>query len=99
MMGKSFMVLCTMTTQVTVYSAVGDYLKSQMEEIGLFIYQSTWYALPEKLMKHLIFIIMRTQSPTKLLAGNFVVVNLATYMSILKTSMSYLSVLRVMVET
>ncbi|XP_067210053.1 uncharacterized protein [Linepithema humile] len=73
MMGKSFMVLCTMTTQVTVYSVVGDYLKSQMEEIGLYIYQSTWYALPAKLMKHLVFIIMRTQSPTKLQAGNFVV--------------------------
>ncbi|GAB1860147.1 Odorant receptor [Camponotus japonicus] len=99
MMGKSLTVLCTFLTQLTVYSFVGDYLKSQMEEVGLFIYQSIWYDLPEKLSKNLIFIIMRAQSPVKLQAGNFIVVNLATYMSILKTSMSYLSVLRVMVET
>ncbi|EFN68674.1 hypothetical protein EAG_14973 [Camponotus floridanus] len=70
-----------------------------MEEVGLFIYQSVWYDLPGKLSKNLIFIIMRAQSPVKLQAGNFIVVNLATYMSILKTSISYLSVLRVMVET
>lgn len=99
MMGKSFMVLCTFLTQLTVYSFVGDYLKSQMEDIGLFIYQSVWYDLPAKLTKNLIFVIMRAQSPVKLQAGNFIVVNLATYMSILKTSISYLSVLRVMVET
>ncbi|XP_011702896.1 PREDICTED: odorant receptor 13a-like [Wasmannia auropunctata] len=98
-MGKSCMVLCTMMTQLTVYSFVGDYLKSQMEEVGFFIYQSAWYDLPAKLARHLIFVIMRTKSPVKLLAGNFIVVNLATYMSILKTSISYLSVLRVMIET
>ncbi|XP_012526056.1 odorant receptor 13a [Monomorium pharaonis] len=98
-MGKSFMVLCTFLTQLSVYSFVGDYLKSQMEEVGLYIYQSTWYNFPVKLAKNLTFIIMRTQLPVKLQAGNVIVVNLATYMSILKTSMSYLSVLRVMIET
>lgn len=99
LMGKSCMVLCTMLTQLSVYSFVGDYLKCQMEEVGLFIYQSNWYDLPTKLARNLVFIIMRTQSPVKLQAGNFIVVNLATYMSILKTSLSYLSVLRVMIET
>ncbi|XP_025987270.2 uncharacterized protein LOC113003180 [Solenopsis invicta] len=99
LMGKSCMVLCTFLTQLSVYSFVGDYLKSQMEEVGLYIYQSTWYDLPVKLAKNLIFIIMRTRIPVKLQAGNFIVVNLATYMSILKTSISYLSVLRVMIET
>lgn len=98
-MGKSFMLLCTFLMQLFVYSSVGDYLKSQMEEVGLFIYQSTWYNFPTKLARNLIFIIMRTQSPITLEAGSFIVVNLATYMSILKTSLSYLSVLGVMIET
>ncbi|XP_011065382.1 PREDICTED: odorant receptor 13a-like [Acromyrmex echinatior] len=97
-MGKSAMVLCTFLTQLSIYSFIGDHLKSQMEEVGFFIYQSNWYDLPTKLARNLIFIIMRTRSPAKLLAGNFIVVNLATYMSILKTSISYLSVLRVMIE-
>ncbi|EFN89554.1 Putative odorant receptor 85d [Harpegnathos saltator] len=99
MLVKSFMILNTFLAQITIYCVIGDYLKSQMEEVGTFIYQSTWYNLPAKLTKSLSFIIMRSQFPVQLQAGNFIVVNLATYMSILKTSISYLSVLRVMVET
>lgn len=97
MMIKSFMVLNAFLAQITIYSFIGDYLKSQMEEIGTFIYQSAWYNLPAKLTKNLIFIIMRSQSPVQFQAGNFIVINLMTYMSILKSSVSYLSVLRVMV--
>lgn len=96
---RSFMVLNVGLVQITTYCVVGDYLKSQMEEVNVYIYQSTWYDLPVKLMKNLTFIIMRSQSPVQLQAGSFIVVNLETYMSILKTSISYLSVLRVMVET
>jgi len=97
-MGKSLAVLCTFFLQLTVYSCVGNYLESQMEEIGLFSYQSTWYNLPEKMMKNFILVIMQTRHPVKLQAGNFIVINLATYMNILKTSISYLSMLRVMVK-
>ncbi|KAH0956336.1 OrP2 [Eciton burchellii] len=98
MTAKSSMVLSTFLAQLLLYSFIGDYLKSQMEEVGHTIYQSAWYDFPVKLMKNVIFVLMRTQSPIALRAGNFVVVNLSTYMSILKTSASYLSVLRVMIE-
>ncbi|XP_020297009.1 odorant receptor 13a-like isoform X2 [Pseudomyrmex gracilis] len=99
MMSKSFMVLSAFLAQLTVYSFVGDYLKSQMEEVALSVYQCDWYNLPAKLARNMVFIMMWTQLPIKLQAGNFIVMDLATYMSILKTSASYLSVLRVMVET
>ncbi|XP_032680061.1 odorant receptor 49a-like [Odontomachus brunneus] len=99
MLAKSCVVLTSFLTQISVYSFVGDYFKSQMEEVALFLYQSIWYDLPVKLMRNLTFIIMRCQSPIKLQAGNLIVLNLETYMSILKTSISYLSVLRVMVDT
>lgn len=99
LMAKSTVVICSFMFQLTVYSFVGDYLKCQMEEVGYSIYESGWYVLPTRLTRNLMFIIMRAQSPVKLQAGNFIVVNLTTYMSILKTSISYLSVLRVMVET
>lgn len=84
--------------QLTLYGTIGNYLKTEMEEIGLSVYQSTWYNFPAKLTKYLIFIIMRSESPVTLKAGNFIVVNLATYLNILRTSFSYLSVLRVMVK-
>lgn len=92
------MVQSTFITQLTLYSVIGDYLKSEMEEIGLSIYQSSWYNFPAKLTRHMIFIIMCSDSPVTLQAGNFIIVNLVTYVSILKTSLSYLSVLRVMVK-
>lgn len=93
------MVLNAFLSQITLYCVIGDYLKSQMEEVGTFIYQSAWYDFPVRLMKNLTFTIMRSQSPVQLHAGNFIVINLETYMSIIKTSLSYLSVLRVMIET
>ncbi|XP_032680089.1 odorant receptor 13a-like [Odontomachus brunneus] len=96
---RSAMVLNAILAQITIYSFVGDYLKSQMEEIATYIYQSVWYDLPATLMKNLTFVIMRSQSPVQFQAGNFIVINFMTYMSILKTSVSYLSVLRVMVES
>lgn len=99
MMSKSVLVLSAFLVQLTIYSMVGDYLKSQMEEVAQSVYQSIWYNLPERTTKNILFILMWSQNPIKLQAGNFIPVDLPTYMSILKTSMSYLSVLRVMVET
>ncbi|XP_029671271.1 odorant receptor 49b-like [Formica exsecta] len=98
MVGKSLMVLSAFMTQLTLYGFIGNYLKSEMEDIGLSIYQSAWYNFPENLTKNVIFILMQTKSSVALQAGNFIVVNLSTYVSILKTSFSYLSVLRIMLE-
>ncbi|XP_072759925.1 uncharacterized protein [Anoplolepis gracilipes] len=96
MAGKSFVVLSSFVLQLTLYSFIGNYLKSEMEDIGLSIYQSTWYNFPRKMARNVIFILMQTKFPVTLQAGNFIVVNLSTFVSILRTSFSYLSVLRVM---
>ncbi|XP_070167960.1 odorant receptor 13a-like [Polyergus mexicanus] len=98
MIGKSLMVLSAFMTQLTLYGFIGNCLKSEMEDIGLSVYQSAWYNFPENLTKNVIFILMQTKSSVTLQAGNFIVVNLSTYVSILKTSFSYLSVLRIMLE-
>ncbi|XP_025265699.1 odorant receptor 13a-like [Camponotus floridanus] len=97
MMGKSLVVQMLFLTQLTLYSFIGNYLKSQMEEIGLSIYQSAWYSFPKKLARNVIFILLQTKYPVALQAGNFIIVNLSTYVSILKSSFSYLSVLRIIV--
>jgi len=97
MIGKSLMALSLFLIQLTLYSFIGNYLKSEMEEIGLSIYQSAWYSFPKKLARNVIFILMQTKSPVVLQAGNYIVINLSTYVNILKTSFSYLSVLRIIV--
>ncbi|XP_076677954.1 uncharacterized protein LOC143374022 [Andrena cerasifolii] len=99
MMVKTFIVMSTCLSQLFAYSYVGDYLKGQMEGIGYSIYSSSWYDLPSYLSKDIVFILERSQDPVHLKAGDFFVVNMETYMSIVKTSMSYLSVLRVMITT
>lgn len=70
-----------------------------MEEIGNSLYFCRWYDIPRNVAKDIIYVIMKAQDPVFLRAGKFFVVNLETYMSIVKSSMSYLSVLRVMVNT
>ncbi|EFN67925.1 Putative odorant receptor 9a, partial [Camponotus floridanus] len=93
MISRSSFILSVFLIQLTLYSFIGNYLKSEMEEIGHSIYQSVWYNFPRKLIKSVIFVLMQTQSPVALQAGNFIVINLSTYVTILKSSFSYLSVL------
>ncbi|XP_003696135.1 odorant receptor 2a-like [Apis florea] len=91
--------MCVLLIQLFAYSYVGEYLKTQTEDLGNSVYFCTWYDMPKNVSQNIIFIIMRAQHPVLLTAGKFFVVNMETYMSILKTSMSYLSVLRVMVNS
>ncbi|XP_076295093.1 odorant receptor 10-like [Lasioglossum baleicum] len=94
---KTVIVVGTLLTQMFAYSYVGEYSKNQFGGIGYFAYSSDWYNAPCCISKNILFVLMKTQCPVHLRAGRFFVVNLETYMSILKTSMSYLSVLRVMI--
>ncbi|XP_076295103.1 uncharacterized protein LOC143216153 [Lasioglossum baleicum] len=97
MLMKTFIVVNTLLTQMFAYSYVGEYSKNQFGGIGHLIYCSDWYNAPCNLSKNILFVLMKTQTPVHLKAGRFFVINIETYMSILRTSMSYLSVLRVMI--
>jgi len=99
MMGQSLMAQTVFLITLSVYSYIGRYLKSQMEDIGHSIYQNAWYKFPVKLTRNLVFIFMQTEGPAMFQAGNFIAINLSTLVNILKTSFSYLSVLRIMVDT
>ncbi|XP_076376767.1 odorant receptor 10-like [Megalopta genalis] len=94
---KTIIVVGTVLTQTFAYSYVGEYSKNQFGGIGYLAYCSDWYNAPCSISKNILFVLMKTQYPVHLRAGRFFVINLETYTSILKTSMSYLSVLRVMI--
>ncbi|KAG9428342.1 odorant receptor Or2-like isoform X1 [Apis mellifera carnica] len=96
---KILIIMCVLLIQLFAYSYVGEYLKTQTESVGNSVYFCTWYDMPKNVSKDIIFIIMKAQRPVLLRAGKIFVVNMETYISILKTSMSYLSVLRVMVNS
>ncbi|XP_015437927.1 PREDICTED: uncharacterized protein LOC107193059 [Dufourea novaeangliae] len=96
---KTFSVVTTLLIQLFAYSYIGEYMKNQFDTVGYRAYCSDWYNIPCDLSRDIIFVLMRSQNPVQLKAGSFFVVNMETYMGILKTSMSYLSVLRVMVTS
>ncbi|XP_070524805.1 odorant receptor 13a-like [Cardiocondyla obscurior] len=98
MITKTVTVLTTVLVQLFVYSVVGGYLKSQMKKAAMSIYSCNWHCLPKKFMRTIIFVIMRSYQPVQMLAGKFFSVNIETFMSILKSFLSYLSVLRVMID-
>ncbi|XP_043265622.1 putative odorant receptor 85d [Colletes gigas] len=99
MMMKTFIEMFIVMSQLFAYSYVGEYLKNQMKDIGYAAYRSSWYNIPSYLSRNIVFILRRAQDPVQLRAQHFFVVNMETYMNIVKTSMSYLSVLRVMITT
>ncbi|XP_071556218.1 odorant receptor 49b-like [Temnothorax nylanderi] len=80
MITKTITVLGALLLQLFFYSFVGDYLKCQMEEVANSIYSCNWYNLPLKLMKNIVFAIMRSQQPVQSLAGRFFVINIETFM-------------------
>ncbi|XP_019883245.2 uncharacterized protein LOC109610025 isoform X2 [Camponotus floridanus] len=65
MIGKSVITLSGFLIQLTLFSSIGNYLKSEMEDIGLSIYQSAWYSFPRKLTRNVIFILMQIGGITK----------------------------------
>ncbi|XP_076376756.1 uncharacterized protein LOC143259220 isoform X2 [Megalopta genalis] len=94
---KTFMVVNIIMSQLFAYSYVGEYSKNQFEEIGYLAYCSDWYNAPCDLARDILFVLMKSDYPVQLKAGNHFAINLESYMNILKTSMSYLSVLRIMI--
>ncbi|XP_014483811.1 PREDICTED: odorant receptor 30a-like [Dinoponera quadriceps] len=59
-------------------------------------YQSLWYNMTPKNNKNILFIIMRSQKQLSLTAGGMANLSLETFVSIIKASASYISVLNAM---
>nr|AXM05165.1 odorant receptor [Campoletis chlorideae] len=95
---KATIVLSSLMSQLFLYSYGGECLTSQNEKLGPAIYESLWFNLTPRTIKDLIFIMMRAGKPIRVTAGKFFVMTLATFMDILKLSLSYMSFLRVMID-
>lgn len=85
-------------SQLFLYSYGGDYLTWQNEGLGQAVYESVWYNFSTNTMRDLGFVMMRAGKPIRVTAGKFFVMTLATFMDILKIAVSYISVLRVMID-
>ncbi|CAL7938193.1 unnamed protein product [Xylocopa violacea] len=96
---KSVVLMATLLIQLYLYAYAGDTLESRSEEIAQAAYDSPWYHARGHAAKDLVLIINRGNLPYQVTAGKFVTMNILTFKEILKASASYLSVLRVMMDT
>ncbi|XP_076759083.1 odorant receptor 4-like [Xylocopa sonorina] len=96
---KSVVLMVTLLIQLYLYAYAGDTLESRSEEIAQAAYDSPWYSARRHAAKDLVLIINRGNTPYQLTAGKFLSMNILTFKEILKASASYLSVLRVMMDT
>ncbi|XP_043503444.1 uncharacterized protein LOC122524980 [Polistes fuscatus] len=89
-----FMVYLThILLQMFFYCHIGERLLSEGTGIIDAIYECKWYDLPANEARSLILIMVRARIPLQLTAGKFCQFSHNLFTNILKTSMSYVSVL------
>ncbi|EZA52558.1 ObirOr5-M1 [Ooceraea biroi] len=94
----SVTVLLLMMIQLSFYTFAGDCLEMRSTALSYAIYDYNWYQLPTGIAKNFQIMLMRASIPHQLTAGKFVSLNMLTFKDILKSTVSYLSVLRVMMN-
>lgn len=85
--------------QLGLYCYAGEVLSTKVKMITLGAYQSCWYELKKNLAKNIYFIMIRAEQPFRLTAGKLVGMNMDTFTNIIKVSVTYFSVLRLMLDT
>ncbi|XP_031781937.1 odorant receptor 62 isoform X2 [Nasonia vitripennis] len=76
------------------YCIAGEYLTSQSEIIFNELYNCYWYEFPSSYKKAICFMLLKARKPVKLTVGKFSTLSLIYLTSIMKTSFSYLSLVR-----
>lgn len=84
--------------QLFLYCYAGDLLTSKVQMVTLASYQSLWFEFPISLSKDMLFIMMKAGRPFALSAGKLLPINMNTFSNILKLSVSYFSVFRLMLD-
>ena len=95
---KNLMLMQYALLQSFMYTCIGDILQNQGDDILNSAYAGSWYELPKNLSKDLIIVMMRSNVPPHLTAGKFFAMTRSTFMDVVKTSTSYLSILRIMLN-
>lgn len=84
--------------QSYIYTFPADDLKEQAEVLQRAVYSSQWFKMPPYIKKDVVFMMMRINLPSYYTVGKYFYLTRQSYMIIIKTAMSYLSVLRVMIK-
>ncbi|XP_052741522.1 uncharacterized protein LOC112057728 [Bicyclus anynana] len=90
--------LVVMMLQVFLYCYHGNQLVEESEDVSTAAYECPWYWCSVSLRRSLLIVMTRTRHAARLTAGGFTQLSLASFMSIIKASYSFFTVLK-QVET
>ncbi|THK33042.1 odorant receptor 82a isoform X1 [Diachasma alloeum] len=89
-----FLLLVSLSFNIFIFCYIGEVLKEQCYEAGYSAYLIDWHRLPPPAASGLILIIANAQVPRKLTAGGMLELSLSSFLTVMKTSLVYLNLLR-----
>ncbi|XP_071644337.1 odorant receptor 82a-like isoform X2 [Temnothorax longispinosus] len=90
---KSMFLYIAKTLEVFVFCYAGEFLSFKSKSISDAIYESLWYNMVPSNSRIMLFIMMRSQKRLTITAGKIFDLTLEGFMSVMKASASYMSVL------
>ncbi|XP_039310430.1 odorant receptor 82a-like [Solenopsis invicta] len=93
---KSVSYYIAIIMEVFVYCFAGEFLSAKSKSIGDAVYESLWYNLPPSDSRIILFMMLRCQKRLTITAGRVFDLTLEGFTSIMKASVSYVSVLNAM---
>nr|XP_037868461.1 odorant receptor 49b [Bombyx mori] len=86
--------LFAMSTEMFTFGYQGGHLSHDSMEVATAAYSCPWYTFPTSLKRSLLVIMIRAQQPALLTAGGFTTLSLETFVTIMKASYSFFTVLQ-----
>ncbi|XP_028032688.1 odorant receptor coreceptor-like isoform X1 [Bombyx mandarina] len=83
-----------MSTEMFMFGYQGGHLSHDSMEVATAAYSCPWYTFPTSLKRSLLVIMIRAQQPALLTAGGFTTLSLETFVTIMKASYSFFTVLQ-----
>ncbi|KAG8040470.1 hypothetical protein G9C98_002466, partial [Cotesia typhae] len=85
------------SAQIFIYCYAGDELSSRLQDSRIEVYSCCWYSFPISTRKDIIYIMQRLNKEYHLTAGKFYHMNLPHFTDIVKTMVSFFSVMRLII--
>ncbi|EFN71828.1 Putative odorant receptor 13a [Camponotus floridanus] len=94
MITKSLIFYVAITLEAFVFCYAGEYLSAKSKSISDAAYECLWYDLTPSECRILMFLMLRSQKRLTITAGKMTDLSLEGFTTIMKSSVSYISVLR-----
>ncbi|XP_071568908.1 odorant receptor 22c-like [Temnothorax nylanderi] len=93
---KTLIYYISMNLEAFIYCFSGEHLSAKSKMIGSAAYDSLWYDFPAKESRTILFLIVRSQNSLTITSGRVFDLSLERFTSVVKASLSYISVLLAM---